>query len=529
MATAVPALMVLLAGESICQAGGQSGDRSAAEAAALFTNAALHVIRIEIPPQGMRSLEQEPRKFVHASFREGAAVFTNVLIRLKGGAGSFRGLDDKPGFTLHVDAAGHTFYGLKKFHLNNSVQDPTYLSEWLCSGIFRDAGVPAARAAHAVVELNGRRLGQYVLVESIASDFLAGYFKHTHGNVYGQSPNADITGALERMGGREQTQGAELEALAAAASEPELERLRARLPQVLDIPRFLSFMAVEVMLDHWDGYTFNVKNYEVYHDPDTARMVFIPHDLDQLMRNPNSPVVPHPNGIVARAILRDPQTRTAYRRRFGEIFTNVFVAPVLIKRVDDRVARVAPQLTSYDPELAREFVNNAEDLKQRIAGRARWLARQLQAAEPARPSLLSGSAPITTWRVANEQRNAKQDMIRDPSGKKVLWITAEGPSFGSWRAKLALEPGHYVFEGRARSVGIEPNPDDAKGAGAGLRISGSTGPQTSRLIGDSPWRSLTFEFEVYADTPEVDLICELRAQKGEVWFEQDSLRLRRLR
>jgi hypothetical protein len=137
-------------------------------------------------------------------------------------------------------------------------------------------------------------------------------------------------------------------------------------------------MAVEVMLDHWDGYTFNIKNYEVYHNPETGRIVFMPHDLDQVLRDADVPIEPVPHGMVARAILRDPQTRVEYRERFQQVFTNEFVVSDLTRRIDAEVALLAPQLKKYDPSLAEEFVNNFPDLKARIVRRARSLARRLK-------------------------------------------------------------------------------------------------------------------------------------------------------
>jgi hypothetical protein len=231
--------------------------------------------------------------------------------------------------------------------------------------------------AHAVVELNGQRLGLYVLLESINSDFLACYFTKHHGNVYSLSANADIDQSLERIGGREPTSGADLDALAAVAGETDAERLSTRLPQVLDMDRFLSFMALEVMLDHWDGYTFNVKNYEVYHDLDTGRMVFMPHDLDQVLRNAYAPVMPEVRGLVASAILRDPKTRRAFKTRFAEFATNLFVAPILTRRIDQQAALLQNGLKSYDADLAREVMNHADSLKDRINDRAASLAAQL--------------------------------------------------------------------------------------------------------------------------------------------------------
>jgi spore coat protein H len=364
-------------------------ERRSNQAAAddLFTNGVVRLLKIGIPEEGLRSLRRDPRTYVKAMLQEGPSQYTNALVRLKGGAGSFRGLDDKPGFTLKLEEAGSAFHGLRKFHLNNSVQDSTYLSEWVCSQLFCQAGVPAARVAHAVVELNGRRLGLYALLESINSDFLARHFKQHHGNIYSLGANADVNQPLERMGGREPTTGLDLEALAAVARQTDVERLQTQLPQVLDVDRFLSFMALEVMLDHWDGYTFNVKNYEVYHDLDTGRMVFMLHDLDQVLRNVNAPVMPQAQGLVARAILRDPAARTAYRARFAELATNLFVAPVLIRRIEQRAALLQTGLKSYDANLALEVMNHAGSLKSRINGRAQSLAGQLQSARAGQGSV----------------------------------------------------------------------------------------------------------------------------------------------
>lgn len=349
-----------------------------AEADALFTNGVLRLLRIDISPQGIRSLRHNPRQDVPAILREGRSVFTNVMVRLKGGAGSFRGIDDKPGFTLNLRDSNGRFHGLRKFHLNNSVQDRTYISEWTCSELFRQAGVPAARVAHAVVELNGRRVGLYALLESINSDFLARYFENPRGNVYSLRANADIQGGLERIGGREETNGAELEALAQSARTSDLQDLQERLPQVLDLPGFLSFMAMEVMLDHWDGYTANIKNYLVYHNPQNGKIVFIPHDLDQVLRNSSAPVITRPKGVVARAILRHPGLRAAYLQRFEELYRSVFVVPGIVERIDQQVLRLARDLMRYDPGLAQELVSRCGELKNRFIRRSRALAGQMR-------------------------------------------------------------------------------------------------------------------------------------------------------
>lgn len=102
-----------------------------------------------------------------ATVRAGDVVYPDVGLHLKGRNGSFRPLNDKPSLTLKFDKfkADQRFHGLKKIHLNNAAQDPSYLCEIICGELFRQAGVPATRGTHARVKLNGRDLGLYVLKE----------------------------------------------------------------------------------------------------------------------------------------------------------------------------------------------------------------------------------------------------------------------------------------------------------------------------------------------------------------------------
>jgi len=129
----------------------------------LFAGRIVPRIQIEIPPEGIQDLsgnegDNRRRPQALATVREGGQVYTNVEIHLKGGAGSYRPVNNNPGLTLNFEkmASGQTFHGLKKFSLNNSVQDPTYLNEKICRELFNAADSPAARAGFATVELNGR-------------------------------------------------------------------------------------------------------------------------------------------------------------------------------------------------------------------------------------------------------------------------------------------------------------------------------------------------------------------------------------
>src|SRR5205085_8728713 len=121
-----------------------------------------------------------------ATLKEGDKVYTDIGVHLKGAAGSFRGIDDKPSLTLNMNKFGalQRFHGLDKFHLANSLQDPSYVSELICGELFRAAGVPASRVRHAVVSVNGRRRGLYYLKEGYDSGFLKRSFGDSHGTFY---------------------------------------------------------------------------------------------------------------------------------------------------------------------------------------------------------------------------------------------------------------------------------------------------------------------------------------------------------
>jgi hypothetical protein len=94
---------------------------------------------------------------------------------------TFQPIDAKPSLTLNFDkfAPGQRFHGLTKIHLNNSVQDPSYLCEQFARELFVAVGVPSPRATPALLNLNGRDLGVSVLVEGANKQFVKRNFAST--------------------------------------------------------------------------------------------------------------------------------------------------------------------------------------------------------------------------------------------------------------------------------------------------------------------------------------------------------------
>ncbi|MBK7998998.1 MAG: CotH kinase family protein [Verrucomicrobia bacterium] len=350
----------------------------------LFEQGVIPRVRIELSDDNMERLRKSPRRYVPGTVVETTGTaerrYTNVAIRLKGGPGSFRTLDEQPAFTVNFDrlAPGQTFHGLKKLHLNNSVQDSSLLAEKLCREMFEAAGVPAPRAGHAFVTLNKRRLGTYVLIEGVNKQFLKRHFADASGNVYDGHSRQDVAQRLEVNSGENPKDQSRLAALAAAVRVSSVKERRAALEKVLDIDRFISFMAAEVITAHWDGYSLGVNNFRIFHDKATDRMVFLPQGLDQTFQRKEIPAQPDMKGLVAKAVMEVPEYRARFRAREVELLTNTFLVDPWVKRLREVAARVRVELAEVEPSKAEEYIKRAASYRRRIQQRLAVLRQELK-------------------------------------------------------------------------------------------------------------------------------------------------------
>ena len=531
----------LLAGESHLR--GQAGKtKKSSEIAAqkqaiedLFTRPDVPAISIEITAEGLDKLKQNQRQTspqtereaVPATVREGQIAYTNVALHLKGAAGSFRSIEDKPALTLNFDkfSPGQRFHGLQKLSLNNSVQDPTYTTESLCRELFLKAGIPAPRAAQARVDLNGRDLGLYVLVEGYDKQFLKRHFKHATGNLYDCGSVRDVDSELITNVGVPKHQQDRI-ALYEAASQTNLAKRVSQLEKTLDIERFLTFVALEVMCGHWDGYAMNQNNWRLYHDPEQDRLIFLPHGMDQMFRNPQGSLLPPMKGIVAKAVLEVPAYRERYIARVKELRHTVFDVPAMTNRVREIAARIQPILARQGGGAGAMHQALTDRLCRAIAIRGRCLDEQLE--QPIEPLRFDdrGIARLEAWRPKSEFGHPTLRREINTDARESLRVgTVQGSSIGSWYAQVWLDPGRYRLEGRMKTDGIVGDPGDPR-AGAGFRSGNSR--LEKYVLGTSAWRPVDYEFSLKDPLTEIQVFCEFRGAEGQAWFDLESLHLKRL-
>lgn len=485
-----------------------------------FSSPRIRTFDFELSPEALASLKRQPRAYVKGSVREGAHVLTNVGFHLKG-MGSYRTIDEKASFAVKFDefASDQEYSGLTKLMFNNAVQDPTYVVEWLANGLFLDAGLPAARVTHARVRLNGADLGLYVVLEAMNKRFLKRHFHNAKGNLY-EAYVEDINTRLDQDNGEDTSQD-DVRALVEACSIVDPARRYAAVSRRLDVDKFISFGAMELLVGHWDGYTIHTNNFRLYHDPVRDRMVFITHGLDWAFRRPNLSIQPPLKSLVGRAVYQTPEGRRQFEERIGTLFTNVFRVSVITNRMASALARIRAEGGLSPVEIAR-MDRAAASIRERIVLRGVRVAEQLAGIEPPRlPFAADGTARLSGWRDENDRGDVTMDEV-DFDGRKTLHMRVVSGSRcrASWRTQVCLARGRYVFEGAGRVRGLI-------GGSAGLRISG--GQRRTGLSGTSAdWQPLSNEFEVTDDVADVEFVCDFYGSAGEVWLDRGAFRLRRL-
>jgi spore coat protein H len=494
---------------------------------ALFaTNAPILTFKIDVSGGEWAALQKDNRAYVRGSVSVGEQVFKDVGIRLKGN-GSFRPLNEKPSLVVKFDryVPDQTCFGETKIALNSSSQDGTYLADFIANGLFRDANVPVSRVTHARLILNGRALGIYVLVEMHNKEFLKRWFGNARGNLY-EAYLADIDSQMDQDNGDDRSQN-DRKKFAEVLKIPDPAERWAKLPQVLDVDRYLSHLVCEIFTSHTDGYAMNRNNYRIYHNPDTDRFTFIGHGVDWAFANGAVAITPAPNALVTKAVMTSGAGRKLFNERFGTLLTNAYRLEVLTNRVNASVARLVAH--AQNTNEAKDFLRYGSEMNARLVNRWQFITNKLYGPPPIQLAFdRDGMARLNGWSRKTDKESQPALHKRGVEGSRhVLHISAtNGPCFASWRTRVALQPGQYVFEGELRTAGIIAQTNKTEiGVGAGLRISG--GKRTNDfVVGDAPWQRFQYAMTRGNDDPEeVELVCELRAMKGDVWFDEDSLRI----
>jgi spore coat protein H len=322
----------------------------------------------------------------HADFQMDGSAFADVAVRYKG-HGTFRQSRAtlKRPFKLDLNqfVRSNRLGGVSKVRLNNNVADPSFMNEVVAYDLYREAGVPAPRTAHARISVvvpglfERRFLGLYTLVENPDGDWSEGWFgakkvmilKPTSEAlfVHRGSDWSRYREAYDPKTSVLESQASRVVGLSRLVSEADDTVFSRELPLYVDVDEFARFMAVTVGTSSLDSILGRGGNLLVCLDPATRRFVFAPWDLDQAFggvgglgtqEQRERLSIEHPwvgTNLFLERVFKVDDFRTAYRGHLRR-FATVALDPERIQgRIEEIADRIRPAVAEEGPVALRRF------------------------------------------------------------------------------------------------------------------------------------------------------------------------------
>jgi spore coat protein CotH len=161
------------------------------EIASAFTPDAVNTLSITITDENWQDILDNPldEEYHETSITFNGVTLDSVAIRTKGGSSLSsvaRSTSDRYSFKVDINeyVSGQKFFGLKKFTLQNSFNDPSYMREVLAYELMDEMGVPTPENAYVNFYVNGELFGLYLMVEAIDGEFLENHFANSNGDLY---------------------------------------------------------------------------------------------------------------------------------------------------------------------------------------------------------------------------------------------------------------------------------------------------------------------------------------------------------
>lgn len=378
-----------------------------------------------------------------------------VTLKVKGMYGSFRSLPDGEKAALKIKfPSGRRPDGLKKFTLNNMVQDGTKVHEVLAYEVFRSMGVAAPRTGYARVTINGVYYGIYLNVETMDSVALPRWYPAT-GHLYEGSYGSWWGDVADPFSGHyEVDEGSEADRtdlqILISTARGEAKGWLARMHAVTDLDQMTRMWACEWFTGHWDGYSQFITNNYYLHADASGRFTMLPWGADQTFTWANR-FDESPDHFIFNNCVRDPIGRAMYVDALQAV-ADKWVELQLDQRADAAHAMVAGES------------DGVWDVKNFIAYRLEehraWMAtlpRPPGAVSVRRKAARGGARYVVSWTPPLRSSGKKAPQV-ELKGFAVEYRSASGPWARLTVAKNSssfalpeLAPGTYFV--RVRGMG----------------------------------------------------------------------------
>ena len=350
----------------------------------IFDQDSLHTFELIIPEDNLDLINTNPTA---EEYVEGQLVFNGdtispIGVRYKGSIGAFVGCTSgndwanpsgvktctKLSMKLKInwEEREEKFYKLKKLQFHSMNNDPSQMHDRLGYHLFREMGVPAPRAVHARLVINGEYNGLFSLVEQIDGRFTDFNFEEEDGNLYKEvwplrsngNPFPDQVYLNALKTNEDENPNIDLMktfafAMATAESKEEQKEI---VEQYLDLSESLAYAVVDRTIRHDDG-PFHwycgdsgdcaSHNFYWYEEPIKEKLHLIAWDLDNAFDN----------------IIEDSNPVTPIADDWGQTRNNCSPFPdgwLFLEQLSAACDKITGTLATYDEEyekLQEEFIN----------------------------------------------------------------------------------------------------------------------------------------------------------------------------
>jgi spore coat protein CotH len=345
-----------------------------------FTDSLVHDIRLTLSSRDWQTLKARANEdtYYPADLAWRGVTVRNIGIRSRG-AGTRSGT--KPGLRVDINRYLHDqeFLGLKAFVLDNALLDPSLIHESVAMKLYARMGLIVPRESPARLFVNDEYVGAYVIVEAIDRTFVSrvfgldegdvedgGYlFEYRWAGIYGfeyLGPGLEPYASLFEPHTRETDSMFNLyrpfEQLARSIAESPPERILPDVGRFIDLPGFITLLAVQNFLAELDGLVgkWGMANFFVYRFRDGGAAKLIPWDADHAFSLPTDLSIDYRlnTNVLVRGIMAEPELRRFYLdalRRTAELSAHVDAGDSrgwLEREIDRQASLIAPSVAA-DP------------------------------------------------------------------------------------------------------------------------------------------------------------------------------------
>jgi spore coat protein CotH len=180
-----------------------------------------------------------------------------------------RSTSDRYSFKVDINeyVDGQKFFGLKKFTLQNSFNDPSYMREVLTYELMTELGVPAPQHAYVNLYINEELFGLYLMVEAIDGEFAEKHFANSNGDMYKpDGTGSDLVWIDDNVASYSDINlQTNEDTTDNGAFINFVDEINSDSTDSVDIDRLLRYMAVSTALSNLDSYQGTLAhNYYLY-------------------------------------------------------------------------------------------------------------------------------------------------------------------------------------------------------------------------------------------------------------------------